>query len=170
MLTGGIQPNFVDTDAVLANQSFALTTPWIASLVASPLVWLVVALTTWHRARLRADIGYARRRRARRDAHARANRALHNSDPAAQLHGLAEALTHYLSDRFDLPSSTLTPDEVRSVLATRGVEDGTVTTIVQFLESCDAARFAPGAIGDTLASHAARNVRRWIKRIEGGTR
>jgi hypothetical protein len=169
VLTGGIQPNFVDSDMVLANQSFTLTTPWIASLVASPLVWLMVALTAWHRERLRADVGYARRRRARREAHARISRALHNNDLVLQLHGLAEALTTYLSDRFDLPSAMLTPGEVRSALTARGVEDATVAAIVELLESCDAARFAPGAMGDMSAPQAARDIRRWIKHIERGS-
>ncbi len=168
VLAGGIQPNFVDANAVLANQSLTLTGPWIASLVASPLVWLIVTLTTRHRARLKFDISYARRRRAHRDAHARIRRALRSGEPALQMHGLAEALTDYLSNRFDLPSTTLTPGEARELLNTYGIEEGATSDIVEFLETCDAVRYAPSAIGNLSGSKAAHNVRGWIRQIEGG--
>jgi len=170
VLTGGISPNFIDPDAVLANHSFTLTGPWVASVVVSPLVWLVVTLTTRYRARLKADVSFARRRRARRDAHARVQRALRHKEPAQQLYGLAEAVTGYLSDRFALPPATLTPGEVRSLLATHGLEDTTAAEIVAFLETCDAVRYAPSAVGNLSASQAAGRVRGWIKLIEGGTR
>lgn len=170
VLTGGIQPNFVDPDAVLAHQPFTLTGPWIASLVCSPLVWLVVALATRHRARLRKDRGFARRRRARREANAAIGRSARGSDTVARLHMLSEALTRYLSDRFDLPSATLTPKEVHGLLAKKGLDDAVVRDVVGFLEACDAARYAPGAIEDLSVSQASANVRAWIRLIEGGTR
>jgi hypothetical protein len=173
LLTGGISPNFVDADAVLADQSFTLTTPWIASLVASPLAWLIVTLTTRHRARMKADVDLARRRRARRRAHARIKQAVSGKEPSRQLRALAEAMTGYLSDRFGLGSSTLTPGEVRSLLATSGLEEGTAAKIVDFLEECDAVSYAPTETGKLPAAEVRRrrvNVRGWIKRIEGDTR
>ncbi|UCC31338.1 MAG: BatD family protein [Phycisphaerales bacterium] len=170
VLTGGISPNFIDPDAVLANQSFTVTGPWAGSLVVSPLVWLIVTLTTRHRARLKADVNFARRRRARRDAHGRVRRALRHKEPAQQMYGLAEAVTGYLSDRFGLPPATLTPGEVRSLLAAHGLEGTTAIEIVDFLETCDALRYAPSAVGNLSAAQAAGRVRGWIKRIEGGTR
>lgn len=169
VLTGGIQPNFVDPDAVLAHQSFTLTGPWIASLVCSPLVWLFVALATWHRARLREDRGFARRRRARREARAAIDRAASRGDTGARMHGLSEAFTRYLSDRFDLPSTTLTPAEVHGLLVRKGLDDAVVRDVVRFLDACDAARYAPGAIEDLSVSQATAKVRAWIRLIEGGT-
>ncbi len=166
VLTGGISPNFIQTGAVLADQSFALTRPWIASLVLSPLAWLIVSLTTRHRARLRADENFARRRRARREARAGINRALRNGDPAQQLHGLAESMTGYLSDRFGLGPGTLTPGEVRTLLTTHGIQESTATAIVDFLQTCDAAFYAPGALGTLSVPQAAAKVSGWIKRIE----
>jgi len=47
--------------------------------------------------------------------------------------------------------------------------DGDVATAAQiadFLENCDAARYAPGAIGTLSSSQAAANVRDWIAQIE----
>jgi hypothetical protein len=170
VLTGGIQPNFVDPDAVLAHQSFTLTMPWVVALVASPLLWLAATLANRHRARLRRDPGWARRRGARRAAHAAIGRALQAGQPATCLHGLYEALTGYLSDRFDLPSATLTPGEVRGLLAERGVDEAVARDVVAFLEACDAARYAPGAGGDLSVPKAAAKVRAWVRRFEGGAK
>ena len=76
----------------------------------------------------------------------------------------------YLSDRFGLPPGTLTPTEVRSLLAAHGIKEATATDIVGFLEGCDAVRYASGTMGSLSASQAAKKVSAWIKRIEGDTR
>ncbi len=166
VLTGGISPNFIQPGAVLADQSFVLTGPWIASLALSPFAWLIVSVTTKHRARLRADENFARRRRARREALAGISRALRNGDPGQQLHGLAESMTGYLSDRFGLGPGTLTPAEVRTLLTTHGIQESTATAIVDFLQTCDAVLYAPGALGTLAVPQAAAKVAGWIKRIE----
>jgi hypothetical protein len=168
VLTGGISPNYIDADAVLAHQSFKLTAPWVASLVISPLAWLVVTLTARHRARLKGDLSYARRRRARRNARARISRALKDGKHARQWDELAQSITGYLSDRFGLGRGTLTPEEVKSLLESRGIEDGTVSRIVGFLQTCDAARYAPGAFGALSIPQAAKMISGWIDRIERG--
>lgn len=166
VLSGGISPNFIRPGAVLADQSFALTGSWIASLVLSPLAWLIVSVTARHRARLRADETFARRRRARREARAGISRALSNGDPAQQLHGLAESMTGYLSDRFGLGPGTLTPGEVRTLLTTHGIQESTAEAIVDFLQTCDAVLYAPGAMRTLSVPQAAAKVSGWIKRIE----
>ena len=170
VLAGGISPNFTDAGLVLADQSFVLSAPWIASLIASPLAWLVVALVTRHRARLRADVGFARRRRAKRAANGRISRALSNSEPVKQMHGLAEAMTGYLCDRFRLPPGTLTPGDARSLLSTRGIDQRTADGIVDLLETCDAMRYAPGMVNSLSAPQSAAAIRGWIRDIEKVTR
>lgn len=79
-------------------------------------------------------------------------------------------MTGYLSDRFGLPPGTLTPDEVRSLLAAHGIEETTTAQIVGFLDACDAVCYAPGAMGTPSAAEAAAKVRGWIKRIDERTR
>lgn len=168
VLTGGISPNFVDVDAALANQSFVLTGPWIGTLVMSPLAWIVVTAVMRHRERLRSDAGLARRRRARRKARTRIRRALSHGDSVRQMHGLADSLTGYLSDRFGLPPGTLTPAEVHAHLVLHKVEEVTASEIMRFLEACDAVRYAPTAVSDLSTSQTAENVDRWIRQIEEG--
>ena len=170
VLTGGISPNYVDADWVLGNQTLALTTGWIASLIVPPLAWLILTLTTRHRARLRTDIGLARRRRARRNARALLNRAVRDGRADHEFNALADVLKDYLSDRFNLPPGELTPTEAMTVLTEHGADDATAGEVAEFLETCNAARYVPGAVGTTSADQAADNNRAWIKRIERTTR
>ena len=69
LLTGGISPNYIDPDAVLASQTSSCGLAWgLSALAFPPLLCLIVARTARHRTRLRADTGYARRRHAWRRA------------------------------------------------------------------------------------------------------
>ncbi len=166
VLTGGISPNFTDAEAVLANQAFALTPPWLTSLLAAPMIWMVVALTTRHRARLKTDSSFARRSGASRRAHRSIKLAIRGAGDHEQLHGLAEAMTNYVADRFGLGSGTLTPSEVRTTLASHRFSEAVAAQIVEFLENCDASRYAPGAGEDVSPKQYATRVRTWIKKIE----
>ena len=170
VLRGGISPNYVDPELVLAQQAFTLPVTWtVGSLVVPPMMYLVVTLTVTHRARLRTDVGFARRRRAKRNANAILSQALNFGEPARQFHGLAEAMTRYLSDRFNLPPGELTPDDARTLLTARG-EDGLADPIAGFLAACDAVRYAPGVMGTLSAAQAAEKVREWIDGLESGRR
>ena len=166
VLMGGISPNYADANAVLANQTFALTTPWLVSMIAAPLSWLVILGVTTRRRRLREDVSWARQRGARRRALAHIRKALPNSDAAQQQRELASAITGYLSDRFNLSSSTLTPIEVATLLESHGVEAGVCDQIVSFLESCDAAQYAPGTDGEWSGPEAAAELKNWVKHLE----
>ena len=167
VLTGGISPNYVDAEAVLANQVFTFTPSWIASLIASPLVWLIVTAAARHRARLRTDTGLARRRRARRRALTRIGQALRRDRAEHQVNGLAETLRGYVADRFGLPGGTLTPGDVKTLLTENGIDATVAAAISDFLEKCDAVRYASGTLDALTPSDAADEVRRWIKRLEG---
>ncbi len=170
VLSGGISPNYVDAALVLADQSFTLTTPYLTALLLPPIGWMFLTLTVRHRTRLRTDSGFARRRHARHRARSLMAKALRNGDSAAQLDGLARAVTGYLSDRFDLPPAQLTPTEVRDLLDTNAADAGLVDELCTFLETCEAARYAPSTLDEVSASGAATRVRGWIRRIERATR
>ncbi len=166
LLSGGISPNFVDPDAVLRDHSFKLTSPWLASIIASPLAWLAITLLVSHRERIRSDGGFARRRRASRQARKRMNHAVRSGDVPQQMSALAGAITHYVSDRYGLGAGTLTADDVNAVLRSSGVDEALVAEIVNFLEACDAVRYTPGAIESMSPDVAVANARRWLARLE----
>lgn len=170
VLTGGIAPNYVDPDSVLADQAFSLTPAWGAALIIAPVVWLAVSLLARRRARLRADPALARRYRAYRRARAQIGRLEHDGDPRHRLQAAAESLVIYLSDRFCLPGASLTPQEAGQALSRRRVDPRTTAEIVQFLETCDALRFASAPADTATAARAAASVTDWIDRIERQSR
>jgi hypothetical protein len=170
VLAGGISPNYVDPMLALADHSFTFTRPFLAALVMPPVAWAFVALGVRHRVRVRTDTGFARRRKARRHARSLMSRAMRNGDPALRLNGLAGAVTSYLSDHFDLPPGQLTPNEVRCLLHANSPDAELADEICRFLETCDAARYAPSSLGDVSATETVTRIRGWIKRIERTTR
>jgi hypothetical protein len=72
----------------------------------------------------------------------------------------------YLSDRFNLSQSAITPTEARAALSARGLDAEFVDEVATFLAACDAIRYAPGASNSLSPQRAAADVRRWIRRIE----
>lgn len=171
VLTGGIAPNYVDATAVLADHSLSLqAAPTAGLLLGPPLVWLSVVLVTRHRRRLTSDIGFRRGRSARRTALSRMDAALRQTNPADQWSGLAHALTGFLCDRLNLPPGERTPAEVRDLLHERGTVDPLADEIVGFLQSCDAVRYAPGAVGSTSPAQMVSKLRVWLDAIERSAR
>lgn len=165
-LPGGISPNYIDADAALTDQRFRLTFLSILILGAAPSTFLMALLTLRHRERLRGDKSFARRRRALRNADALIRRAQNDGQPDDQLQSLAKALTEYVADRFDLPAEALTAEEVRSALASRLTDQSIIHEVHDFLEMCDAARYAPQGYTSASALKAATDVGGWIRRIE----
>lgn len=171
VVTGGIAPNYVDADLVLADQAAALApSEMIGWLGAPPVVWLSVTLMTRHRRRLRSDSGFARSRAAKRNATDRINVALRQDDSALKWSGLAHALTGFVSDRLNLPPGEMTPAEFRETLIRRGLDAVVVDEMATFLDRCDAVRYAPGAVGDSSPEQVSRRLRDWLDFIERETR
>lgn len=167
VLAGGISPNYVDAEQLLANQTFTLRSlPGTLLLGLPPMLCLFAMLTSRYRERVRGDAAFARRRGAQRRARAALRRAL-NGDPAQDpLHGVSAAFAEYISDRFNMPPGRVTSDELGSVLAQQGIDDGVIREITEFFETCDAGRFMPGANHAISPELAAQRVRAWIRRLE----
>jgi hypothetical protein len=170
VLTGGISPNYISAEEVLADQSFVLTVPWSSTIVLGPLAWISVVLTSRHRLRLRRDVGFARRRRAGRKARKRIKRATSKGRFGEPVYVVGEAITGYVSDRCGLGEGTLTPAEVHVLLTSHGVDDALISEITEFLRSCDAARYAADTTEVELARDVASSALDWIKQLERGMR
>ncbi len=169
VLTGGISPNY-PVASLLADQRFAPGAVTYGALAGAPIAYAALLLVARRRDRLRSDSGYARRSRALGRAESQLRAALNQADRAAQLGGLAEALSAYVADRCALGTGTLTPGEVADALRKRGVEAGLVDELHRLLESCEMVRFAPGGAGAIDPAEAAGRIRGWMRRIEQATR
>jgi len=96
--------------------------------------------------------------------------ALRAPDAASQATGLAEALTEYLRDRFDLATGQGTPAELKELMTDHGGDAQTASAVAEFLSDSEAARYAPGTAANADARETAAQIRKWIKRIENTTR
>ena len=66
---------------------------------------------------------------------------------------LLNAIWGYLSDKLGIPVSELNKENIASVLASREVDDGTVTMLMELLDKCEFSQYAPeladSGIGET---------------------
>lgn len=167
VVSGGISPNYIDPHMVLANETFSLTSLWgLASLMLPPFGYLLISVTTRHRTRLKQDVGFARRRRARKRAQAQIDLALRDSTSIQQWHGLSDALSGYMTDRFNLPPGQLTPEDAQRQMIEHNYDETLAAQIFTFLETCDAVRYSPGAFDTLSPQQAAEKIRHWISILE----
>jgi hypothetical protein len=130
--------------------------------LAHPLYWIgwslpllaVIGTWAWDRRRryLQQDVAYARKQRAPKLAHKRLNEArkLANDEGTAAdttYAAVARALTHYVGDKFNLPSAGLTRDAIRRALIQHRVPEAAVARALTCLDWADSGRFAPVAAG-----------------------
>ncbi|MDZ4804846.1 MAG: BatD family protein [Candidatus Eisenbacteria bacterium] len=125
----------------------------------SPLFWLFQILPVGvmigavvherRRRRLDGDIGFARQIRSGREATRRLKKArlLAARGDDGLFAELSQAVTGYAADRLNRSAAGLLQEDLRSLLAARGVKPDLIEGLTRFLESCDMARFAPAAAG-----------------------
>ena len=100
-----------------------------------------------HRRRLEQDRGYARRTRSSRlvkKGLAEATKLLSQGNEREFHAALNRAVVRYVGDRFNIESTGMTGDQLQAELAGRNVDAATVSSLLDLIASCDAARFSPG--------------------------
>ena len=121
--------------------------PWTYLLVAVPLllVGLTLALRR-HATRLATDTAYARNRRAHPLARKHLKQAtalLEKDQPRAFYEELERAVLGFIGNRINVAELGLTRPQLDERLAATGLEEAPRNALQQFLQTCDAARFAP---------------------------
>ncbi len=144
--------------------------PGFLALQLLPLLAPVLALFARRRqARLSADVGYARTRRAFRQSRRRLKQAqaLQKSGEAAAFYAeLSRALTQYFADRFNLAAAGLTSDRIEKVFAEQGIEEGIRKRFLELLAWCDRARFGAAATDAAAMAEALRQAEELITTLE----
>lgn len=137
--------------------------------VSLPLAFLGLVLFQRHRERLRGDVAYARRRRARGEASKRLQRAdalLEGGDSAAFYGELQRAVLAFLADRLNIAAAGLTADACEGALRARGIDEQTVDALRTWLARCDYARFAQGVGGRADMDEARAEAESLITSLE----
>jgi BatD DUF11 like domain len=129
--------------------------PLFLVLLTLPIVADFGAVMTARRRGMAAANARSRReRRARSVARRRLREARRQMAPASSrafYAAVAQALTEYMADKFDIPAAGLTHDRIEELLASRGTPAGLRTAYHRCLEACDFARFAPtSSSGDQM--------------------
>lgn len=167
LLRGGLSPNYVDPSQLLADHSFNVPRPALmVTLAVPPLVWLATLIAATRRRRVQSDAGYGRRRNALRHARRALAAAMRQPEPHGQLHGLAAAITDYLSNRYDLPPGILTSSEAAALIAAKTKDAALAASVADFLNACDAVRYAPASVLGLHPAEAHAQVQQWLTRIE----
>ena len=134
------------------------------AIVFPPIAALVNWLVLRRQYRLRTDIGFARRRSARKTAWQTIEAAAQKSE-AELAAAVSAAVGGYVADRCNLPAGGLTRAAVVEHLTDRLVSASAVKDIDGLLERCESLRYA-GA-GGTSRDDLVRAAMTAIERLEG---
>ncbi len=113
----------------------------------------VVVVLRRRRDRLESDVAYRRLRYAGKAARRRlrhAQKLFANGDAAQFYPAVTSALTDYLGDRFNRSGKGMVRAEIKGILNEAGIGSELIDEISAILDTCDQARFAPGA-GETAS-------------------
>jgi tetratricopeptide (TPR) repeat protein len=141
-------------------------------LFAAPMPLLALG-AAWmlrrRRDRLAADVALARSTRARKEARKRlaASERFLKAGQSAEFHAeVARAVLQYIGDKLNVSPSGLTHDGLRQRLDAAGASEDLRERLVQVLEHCDAARFAPGGVSAERMRNLLTEVESLVMEIE----
>lgn len=138
-----------------------------AALFGAPLLFGFGWLAERVRHRRHATAGSRAARTAARDARAKLDRiGRKGDDPRAGYSAVARAVVDYLETRFGAPFNGLTREATRAALVQRGVGPATADALLEELDACDFARFAPAADAASGLPETARRAAEVIAAVE----
>lgn len=128
--------------------SYFLSHPLFPLWLAIPPVLLAAFMLIWrNELRKRNNLALMRNRKATRVARKRlkaAEQFLKQKNQDAFWAEVSNALWGYISDKFNIPGSTLSMDSVNQALKNKNVDEELITQFISTLNNCEFARFAPG--------------------------
>ena len=110
------------------------------------LDWGLIALLRQRTTRLASDTALARRRKAHplaRKLLKSANRLLSEGDPSRFYADLEGAVLGFLGNRLNIHEKGMTRPQLTHHLTQAGIRSELCEALIKFLNTCDAARFAP---------------------------
>jgi len=122
------------------------------------------------RERLQANVGYARSRSALRMARKRLSKARKLSNRETVLDFYAElnsALVSYIADKLNISPHGLTTDKVHELLSEREASEELIADIINIIQKCDYARYAPSTIEQEDIDESLKTVGEVMVGIEG---
>lgn len=155
----------------LADRSWVFyRSPLFAILVMLPLLADAgIAVTVRLRAPSQERSRQRRERRARATARRRFKEARRRMSPGtsrAFYAAVAQALTDYVGDKFDISGAGLTHQRIEELLAEHGASEAQRTAYHRTLEACDYARFAPASSSESQMQRTLENAEKVLVGLE----
>jgi len=134
------------------------------------LILAVMIALRKRREKLAGDIGYARARAASRMARKRLSRARAQArtETAGEFYAeIYTALISYIADKVNTSPYGLTTDRIKQLLAGKSVDDTVIDKVVQLMQSCDFARYAPSEVSQEDIGKALVEAEKIMVFLEG---
>lgn len=131
----------------IRNFAFWIASPWYwVGIGAMVVIFVVFFLVSRHRSMIRKDVSRIRWQRSHRMAKKRmavAKKNLQKGNRELFYSSVSTAIWGYLADKYNIDFSQLSIENVQSILMEKGIKEDAVRSIVETLEHCEYARFAP---------------------------
>ena len=126
---------------------FRSTAYWIVNLLIA-LGMIGFILVRRKQIELRSDVSGMKMRGANKESQKRlktARKYLESNEDALYYEEVAKALWGYVADKFTIEQVDLTTDKIKERLLERNIDESLIDKLIQVLQRCEFARFAPTA-------------------------
>ena len=126
---------------------FRSTAYWIVNLLIA-LGMIGFILVRRKQIELRSDVSGMKMRGANKESKKRlktARKYLESNEDALYYEEVAKALWGYVADKFTIEQVDLTTDKIKERLLERNIDESLIDKLIQVLQRCEFARFAPAA-------------------------
>lgn len=125
---------------------------WLSYLIPA-FLFIILFIIFRKQAALNSNLALVRTKKANKVASKRlkvANKYLKENKQESFYDELLKAVWGYLSDKLNIPVSSLTKDNVEIELSQYGVEEATIQSFMDILNTAEFARFAPSQVHETM--------------------
>jgi len=133
-------------DPILKGEIFFGTLNFYLAYIAPFFIFLLAFVFNQKRIRENADVAKMKNKRANRIAMKRlkaAAQSLKANKKEDFYDEILKALWDYISDKFNLPLSDLSKDNINEILTGKELEQEIITDFMEILDTCEFARYAP---------------------------
>lgn len=142
-----------DVNLRKAGDAYFGTAGYVWSYLIPLLLFVVLVVVFRNKARESANVARMRTKKANRVATRRLKVAaslLKSNKPGEFYDEVLKALWGYLGDKLNIPVAELNKDNVSEKLAEKGADDGIIKALVDVMNECEFARYAPGDPAQTM--------------------
>jgi len=135
-------------------------------LLLAPLLFIIAFIIRNKTRAANSDIARVKSKKAGRLAAkllSSAKKSLAANDKNAFYEATSKALFGYVGDKLNIAVADLTQENIKSSLADKDVDDNIINSLIETIDLCDMARFAPVPVSEQEVYDKAENI---IQQIE----